>query len=67
MKATLTVTKKFENKVFIFIHTAEVGQTWTLTEAYEASTGQTFVKSTWNKFVKYMKNNTLLSSTEVQD
>ena len=67
MKATLTVTKKFENKVFIFIHTAEVGQSWTLTEGYEASTGETFVKSTWSKFVSYMKNNTLLSSTEVQD
>lgn len=67
MKATLTVTKKFENKVFIFIHTAEVGQAWTLTEGYEASTGETFVKSTWSKFVSYMKNNALLSSTEVQD
>lgn len=67
MKATLTVTKKFENKVFIFIHTAEAGQSWTLTGGYEAKVGETFVKSTWSKFVSYMKNNALLSSTEVQD
>ena len=66
MKTRLTVTKKFENKVFIFIHTAE-DKSWKLTESYEASLGETFVKSSWNKFVAYMKNNTLLSSIESQD
>lgn len=66
MKSKLTVTKKFENKVFIFIHTVE-NQSWKLTEGYESSIGETFVKSSWSKFVAYMKNNTLLSSTEVQD
>ena len=62
----MTITKKFANKAFMFIYSAEIGKNWELVESYEAGNGQTWIKSSWKKYVNYQNGNTLLNEIQTK-
>lgn len=62
----ITSTKIFANKAFMFVYSAEIGKNWELTQSFEAENGQTWIKSSWNKYVVYKKSNVLLTETEIK-